>query len=98
MGERRQEILVDGIGLAIAAALERLVGHEAPALRCGVGQLTEGIGELEAADIELEALGEPGIARLRAGERRHRDGVVIKKRRRAVAELGLDALEEDAEE
>src|SRR6185312_2148864 len=58
----------------------------------------EGIGELQAADIELEALGEPGIARLCAGERRHRDGIVVKEGRRAVAELRLDPFEEDTEE
>jgi len=98
MGERRQEIFVDRIGHAIACLLLRLVRAEAPALRAGIGELAERIGELEAADIELEPLGKMRIAGLRPRERRHGDRIVVKNRRRAAAELRLDALEEDAEE
>ena len=45
--------------------------------RCsaGVGQFGEAVGEFDAAGIELEALGEPRVVGLGAGERRlaHRD-------------------------
>jgi hypothetical protein len=64
--ERGEEILVDRIGFAVERLFARLVGREAGALFLGVGQFLEGVGELEAADIELEALRETRIARLAA--------------------------------
>ena len=56
-GERGQEVLVDRIALAVEALLLGHLGLEAAALLGRVGQLAEAVGELDAADIELEALG-----------------------------------------
>src|SRR6266540_4138885 len=50
------------------------------------------------AATELEALGDPRIARLGAGERGHGDRVLAKDGRPAHAELALDPVEHDAEE
>ena len=55
--ERGQEILVDRVALAIDALLLGHLGLEAAALLGRVGQLAEAVGELDAAGIELEALG-----------------------------------------
>src|SRR5262249_3424419 len=55
MVEGSQEVVVDRVGLAVKRPL-RLVGYEASALFGGVGQLAESVGELEPANIDLEAL------------------------------------------
>ena len=59
IGKRGEEVLVDRIALAIDRLLLVHVGGEAPALLGGVGQFAEGVGELDAAAIELEAFGDP---------------------------------------
>ena len=69
-GERGQKILVERIALAVDALLLVHVGGEAPALLGRVGQLGEAVGEFDAAGIELEALGEARIVRLRPRQRR----------------------------
>ncbi len=64
--ERGEKILVHRIALAVDALL---LGHrrlEARALLGGVGQFAEGVGEFDAAGIELEALGHLVAARLSA--------------------------------
>ena len=98
MRQRREEILVDRIGDAVARLLVRLIGVEAAALRRRIGELAEGIGELETADIELEALGQARLLRLGSRQRRHGDRIIVEDGRRADAERRLDALEKDAEE
>ena len=80
------------------ALLARLVRQKAAALLGGVGQLAERIGELETADIQLEPLREPRIIGFGARQRGHRDGIIVKDRRRADPEMGLDALQKNAEE
>ena len=67
--------------------------------RCsaGIGQLAKGVGEFEPTDINLEALGKARVGRAAARQRRHRQRIVVKDRRRPEAEKGLDPLEEDAE-
>ena len=95
--EGGKEILVDRVGLAVKRLLLRLITGEAPALLGGIGQFAEGVGEFEAADIDLETLGETGIAGAAARQCRHRQRVVVEDGRRAQAEHRLDPLEEDAE-
>ena len=69
-GRAAEQGLVDGIdGLAARSAELRLV-FEAAALLDRIGQLAEGVGQLEAPRVELEALDQPRIPRLRTGERR----------------------------
>src|SRR6185437_9080830 len=62
---------------------------EAPALLDRIGELAEAVGELDAAGIELEALGDAGVVRRGAGERGFAAGILIEDRRRTVAELPL---------
>ena len=62
--ERGQKILVDRIALAVDALLLVHLGGEAAALLAGVGQFGEAVGELDAAGIELEALGDRGSSGL----------------------------------
>ena len=66
MRERGEEILVDRIALAVDALLLVHLGLEAPALLGRIGQFAEAVGELDAAGIELEALGDARIARASA--------------------------------
>src|SRR6267143_3203885 len=96
--EGGEEILVDRVGLAVEGALLRLVRGEPRALLGGIDQFAKGVGELEPADIDLEALGETGI--FGAAERQcgHRERVVVEDGRRPEAEYGLDPLQENAEE
>ena len=87
-----------GIALAVDLFLLVHVGGEAAALLVRVGQLAEGVGELDAAAIELEAFGDAWVARAAAGERGFRDRVFVEDRRAADAENGLDALDHHAAE
>src|SRR6266446_8558607 len=96
--EGGEEIFVDRVGLAVERVLSRLVAGEPRALLGGIGQLAEGVGELEPADIDLEALGETGIVGAAARQCGHRERVVVEDGRRPEAEYGLDPLEENAEE
>ena len=57
--ERGEKILVDRIGLAVEMLFQRHVLLEAAALLVGVGQFAEGVGEFDAAGVELEALARP---------------------------------------
>ena len=86
-GERREEILVERIALAVDALLLVHLGGEAAALLGRVGQLAEAVGEFDAAGIELEALGDARIARAGAGQRRLGDRIFAEERRPADAEL-----------
>ena len=60
-GEGGEEILVDRIARAVDALALVHLRLEAAALLGGVGQLAEAVGELDAAAIELEALGDARI-------------------------------------
>ena len=60
--ERGQEILVDGIALAVAALLLGHLRLQAEALQGGIGQLAEGVGQLGAAGVQLEPLGHARVA------------------------------------
>ena len=62
--ERGEKILVDRIAFAVNALLLVHLGDKAPALLVRVGQFGEAIGKLDAAGIELEALGDAPVARL----------------------------------
>ena len=70
MRQRGEKILVDRIGLAVDALLDRHGLLEAPALLDRVGQFAEGVGELDAAGIELEALGDARVVRAETRQRR----------------------------
>ena len=96
--ERRQEILVDRISLAVERLLFGLIGEKSAALLLRVGQFAERIGEFEAADIKLEALAEPRVAGLWPRQGGERDGIVVKEGRRADAEMRLDAIEKNPKE
>src|SRR5205085_7168296 len=56
------------------------------------------IGELETADIKLEAFAQSRIARLPPRQRRERQRIIVKDGRRADPEIWLDAVEKDPEE
>ena len=62
-GERRKEILVERVALAVDPRLLVHFGGEAAALLGRVGQLGEAVGEFDPAGIELEALGDARVAR-----------------------------------
>ena len=74
--ERGEKILVDRIGLAVDALLFRHFLLESPALLGGVGEFAEGVGELDPAGVEFEALGDAGVAGADPGERRLARGIV----------------------
>src|ERR1700730_17127917 len=95
--ESGEEVVVDRVGLAVERLLFCLVAGEPRALLGRIGQLAKGVGELEAANIDLEALGETGIARTASRQCRHRQRVVVEDGRCPEAENGLDPLEENAE-
>src|SRR6185503_10506060 len=84
-------------GLAEAGARLRL-GGEAGALLGGVGQLAEGVRELEALGVELEALDEARVVGFSASQRAERRRPVEDEGRAAAADARLDALEEDLKE
>ena len=60
--ERVEKVAVDRILLAIAPLPLRHRLLEAPPLLLRVGQLGEAVGELDAADVKLEALRQPRVA------------------------------------
>src|ERR1043165_1752786 len=68
--EPREEILIQRIALAVHALFFRHFALEAAPLLGGIGELAERVRDLDAADIELEALGNARIVRRRARERR----------------------------
>ena len=97
-GERREEILIErpiGTGRRVAP---RPIGLEARALLVGIGQLDEGIGQFDAADEQLEPLGDARIGRIAARQRGLRGGPVGEEGGMRAAELRLDPLEQQAEE
>src|SRR3954454_15284312 len=96
MGERAQEILVERVALAVDALLLVHLGRKAPALLVRVGELAEGVRELDPADVKLEALREPGIVGRAAREGGFRERVFVEDRRAPVAEPRLDALDPHA--
>ena len=68
-----EKILVDRIALAIDALFLRHVAFEAAALLGRVVEFAKSVGELDAADIKLEALGDARIVSLpRQGRQRGR--------------------------
>ena len=83
--EGGEEILVDRIALAVDALLFVHFGGEAPALFVRIGQLAKPVGELDAAGIELETLGNARIARHAARERGLGRRVVVEDGRRGRA-------------
>ncbi len=68
VGECREEILVKRIAIAVDALLLVHLRLEAAALLGCVGELAEAVRQLDAAAIELEALGNARVALLGAGE------------------------------
>ena len=62
--QRGKEILVDRVALAVEASARRDLRLEPAALLGRVGELAEGVGELDAAGKQLEALGKARIVRL----------------------------------
>jgi len=75
--ERADVVLVHLVGFVVAAvALLQLV-FEAAALVVGVVELGEGVADLEAADVELEALDPVGLVGLDLGERRDGEREVV---------------------
>ncbi|TIQ53751.1 MAG: ABC transporter permease [Mesorhizobium sp.] len=61
-----------------------------PALLGGVGQLAEGVGQLDAAAIELEALGDPRVIRARPGERCLRNRIAVENGGAPLPQRRLD--------
>ena len=97
-GEGCEEVLVERVALAIDPLLLVHLDLEAAALLGRVGQLAEGVGELDPAGIELEPLGDARIAGLGSGESGLRDRILAEDGGAAEPEAGLDALDQDAGE
>ena len=96
MRQRGEEVLVDGIALAVDALFLGHLCFEAPALQVGIGQLAEGVGQLHAAGIKLEALGDARVGCFGPRQRGQMRGVLGQKRRPAIAEVGLYPFDENA--
>ena len=84
--------------VAIEALLLGHVADEAAALLGGVGEFAEGVGELDAADIELEALGDARAPRAWAAPAPPRRSDSRRGWWPAEAEIRLDPLDHDAAE
>src|SRR5579872_647497 len=67
--ERLQKVLIERIAGAVTPLHFVHLAFKARALLTGIGQFAEAVGELDAADIELEALGEPSVVRHGARQR-----------------------------
>ena len=93
-----EEIFVDGIAFPIELLLQRHIRLEAAALLGGVGEFAEGVGEFDAAGVKLEPLGDAGVVRAEARERRLAGGIIGEEGRPAEAEVGLDLLRQQAAE
>src|SRR4029079_9014486 len=79
----------------VHACLLRHLGLEAPALLDWVGQLAKGVGELDAGDIQLEALCNTPVMHLAPRQRGLDRWILVEDGRLADAELRLDALDQD---
>ena len=67
--EGHQEVLVERVGLLVAAPLGLLLGLEPAPLVVGVGELGVGRADLHAGDDQVEVLGDAGAGAVRAGQR-----------------------------
>src|SRR5262249_10049934 len=97
MGKSGKEILVDRIALAVTMFF---LGHflfQPPALLDRIGHFTKTVGELDAANINLETLGKPRIARGFC-QCRERGRIFIEYSGTAKAQIGLDPLHQYAAE
>ena len=61
--QRRQKVLVERIALAVEALLLGHFAFEPAALFGGVGEFAKAVGDLDAADVELETLGDARVVR-----------------------------------
>ena len=95
--QRGKKILVDRIALAVDALLLRHLAFEPAALLGRIGEFAKTVGELDAAGIKLEALGDARIGR-RPRQRRLRGRVLVEDGGAADAEIALDALDQHAAE
>ena len=84
-----KKILVERIALAVEALLFRHLLLEPRALLDRVGQFAKAVGELDAADIKLEALGDARIARRAPRQRRLPGRVFVEDGGAADAEMAL---------
>ena len=97
--QRGKKVLVDRIALAVHALLLRHLGLEAAALLGRIGELAEAVGELDAAGIELEALGHPRVAAVWAAPAPlRRPDIRSRIVGRPMPSLRLDPLDQDAAE
>lgn len=96
--DRGQKVLVERIGLAVAALLLGHRLHEAPALLIGVGQFAKPVGELDAAGIDLETLGHTWIVGLHARQRRLWRWVFEQNGQTTLPQMGFDMLDQDLAE
>ena len=90
-----EEVLVHDHGVLVARGLGPGLGLQDPALELGVGELAEGVAQLEAGHDGLEALDQPGLAAVGPGEGRDLLGVVADEDR--PPELALGRLLVDLE-
>ena len=74
---------------SLAGLEQALLGGEALALDVGVGELAEGVGDLDAAGERLPALDQPGRRAVGARERRQLDRVVEHEARLLQARLDV---------
>ncbi len=93
MLERPHVVVVEEVGFEGAALPRRQLLAEALGLHVGVVELGEAVGDLHAAGVELEALGEPRIVRALLGERRDLDRIVDDERR--LHQVRLDQVLEE---
>ena len=91
--EGADKVEVDEHGLVVAFLAEAQLLLETAQLVDGVVELGVGVGQLLAADEELETLGELGIVAVALAEGRHLDGVVGNEG--GLDELVLALLAED---
>src|SRR5215217_8778955 len=94
MGEGGKEFLVDRVALPVDTLFLVHLRFEPPALLVRVGELAEGVRKLDAADIQLEALGDTRVARRRPRKRRLDYRVFAQDRGAPEPEIRLDALDE----
>ena len=99
MGKGGQERLVERpAGIAVQRRPARPVGDEPRPLLAGIGQFHEGIGQFQAADEQLEPLGDARIGRVAAGQRGLRRRPMGQEGGPVAADARLDPFQQQAEE
>ena len=95
MGKCLEEFFVDRIDCLSPRPTRLGLFDKAATLFDRIGQLAEGVRQLDAASVQLEAFDGKGIAGLRASQRSKRLRPINHEGRPRRSQVRLDAIEKD---